>query len=283
MKQIRTSQMRIGLIAAMLAMTVGVGSATGLVTSDSTTWEGSYECDALPVDAGWTSNSGGGENPMTTVIADPLNPGNNFIRTVAPDDGAYYRGYRWIKDPGAFDAQTNGGVTFEFRVKTVSKLMYVDARTSSATDSRRLIIDVSTDSVRIKDNDINTDVVDGIDEGEWTTLRVSCDDTSWKVYLNDDPSVYLEVAVTGSRGVRTEERFDVYALYPDMEFELDYFRWTNAGAFDNSPPPECGDEGYKNSDFNEDCYVNMTDFWYISNEWLECTDPSNSACDEFWM
>jgi hypothetical protein len=225
---------KIGIYVAIWCMATGGSAALATITTDSTTWEGSYEADALPVDAGWTSNDGGGENPVTTLIS---GGGNSWIRTAAPDDGAYYRGYRWTQDPGAFDAQTNGGITFEFRAKTLSKLMYVDARTSSATDSRRLIIDVSTDSVRLKDNDINTNVVDGIDESEWTTLRVTCDDLYWRLYKDGDLSVYLEVAVTGSRGVRTEERFDVYALYPDMEFELDYFRWTDAGAFAPVPEP----------------------------------------------
>ena len=279
MKQIRTSQMRIGLIAAMLAMTVGVGSATGLVTGDSTTWEGSYECDDLPVTAGWLDLNSG--NAYTTVESDANDPGGNkWIHTALPDDGEYYRGYRRLHDPGAFDAQTNGGITFEFRIRVTNRTVYMQIYPSSAADGRWLAVYVSTNNVTIMDGDrgAHSDI-GNINPGDWTTLRISCDDTSWKVYRDTDQSIEAEVTVDYDREEYLFHRFSIWGLYPATDFELDYFRWTDAGAFDNSLPPDSGYDGYKASDFNTDCYVDLADFYYIVDEWLNCTDPNNPDCD----
>ena len=48
-----------------------------------------------------------------------------------------------------------------------------------------------------------------------------------------------------------------------------------------SPEPRCGDfdHPYPPGDFNEDCYVNMTDLALIAANWLDCTDP-NPPCTE---
>ena len=52
-----------------------------------------------------------------------------------------------------------------------------------------------------------------------------------------------------------------------------------------SGPSVCGDQGtvYLSLDFNHDCYVNMGDFAVIAAQWLWCTDPASSACDQYWI
>ena len=49
-------------------------------------------------------------------------------------------------------------------------------------------------------------------------------------------------------------------------------------------PYVCGDPGteYAPLDWNLDCYVNLPDLVVFAAEWLFCTDPANSACDENW-
>jgi len=49
-------------------------------------------------------------------------------------------------------------------------------------------------------------------------------------------------------------------------------------------PAACGDPGteYLNADLNEDCYVNWADFGVFAGQWLRCTDPANSDCDQYW-
>lgn len=61
------------------------------------------------------------------------------------------------------------------------------------------------------------------------------------------------------------------------------------GSFDNftvqSLTPICGDAGtaaFKAGDLNKDCYVNMTDTIVFVNDWLKCTDPANSSCEQYW-
>jgi len=56
--------------------------------------------------------------------------------------------------------------------------------------------------------------------------------------------------------------------------------------FSASPPPrpECGDAGtvYLTSDLDQDCYVNWQDFAIFAGYWLQCTDPANPDCDQYW-
>ena len=46
----------------------------------------------------------------------------------------------------------------------------------------------------------------------------------------------------------------------------------------------CGDPGteYLDYDFNEDCDVDEEDMAQLADEWLNCTDPANPYCDQFY-
>ena len=76
-----------------------------------------------------------------------------------------------------------------------------------------------------------------------------------------------------------------YGWYPaqtNSVWDLDYLRWTNEGAFVFAEAPDvCGDPGtqYSEMDLNLDCYVNFGDFVLFASEWLDCTDPTDEACD----
>ncbi len=44
--------------------------------------------------------------------------------------------------------------------------------------------------------------------------------------------------------------------------------------------PTCQDIGiYMDTDFNQDCYVNLEDFAVLAQNWLKCTDPQNPVCE----
>ena len=47
--------------------------------------------------------------------------------------------------------------------------------------------------------------------------------------------------------------------------------------------PICGSSGtvYLQSDLTKDCRVNLLDFALIAGEWLYCTDPADSNCDQY--
>ena len=276
MKQIRISQMRIGLIAAMLVMTIGFSSAMAQVTYVSTTWEHAYECDVTPAAHGPPLEDYG--NATITVDYD-ANTANSHINVLSGND--YYHGFRYIENPGTLDSTTNGGFTIEFRIRRFgSGTCYSRLWASGDTTSRNLAIYVSNTNISIKDGDSGaTDVANTNGDGEWTTFRISCDDVNWKVYRDSDQSVQAELPVVYDGGPYGLFQWQVYEVYPNLNFDLDYMRMTDEGAFSNTPPPECGEAGYKASDFNTDCYVDMVDFSYIANDWLKCTDPENVACD----
>ena len=43
---------------------------------------------------------------------------------------------------------------------------------------------------------------------------------------------------------------------------------------------DCGSYGWDDRDYNEDCFVNLTDFAIFAEGWLLCTDPGNIDCAE---
>ena len=66
-----------------------------------------------------------------------------------------------------------------------------------------------------------------------------------------------------------------------------YNQWGYAvGYFDNFKVsvPTCGDPGiaYNAGDVNQDCHVDMLDVEEFVTKWLECTDPADAGCDQYW-
>ena len=47
----------------------------------------------------------------------------------------------------------------------------------------------------------------------------------------------------------------------------------------------CGDSGtvYHALDLNGDCYVDLSDIAIFISQWMWCTDPANSDCDQYWV
>ena len=41
----------------------------------------------------------------------------------------------------------------------------------------------------------------------------------------------------------------------------------------NSQAADCGDWGYHEMDFDENCYVDLRDFAEFASQWLNCTHP----------
>ena len=65
----------------------------------------------------------------------------------------------------------------------------------------------------------------------------------------------------------------------NMDFGLSEVRFRGYPA-----PAFCGDFGteYLDTDVSRDCYVNLIDFAMIADEWLNCSDPANAQCDQYW-
>ncbi|MCE5340172.1 MAG: hypothetical protein LLF92_03480 [Planctomycetaceae bacterium] len=50
-------------------------------------------------------------------------------------------------------------------------------------------------------------------------------------------------------------------------------------------PLICGQPGvmeYMDADINNDCYIGLSDMKVLAENWLKCTDPENTECDEYW-
>ncbi|MFH1615906.1 MAG: hypothetical protein ABIG61_12590 [Planctomycetota bacterium] len=63
-------------------------------------------------------------------------------------------------------------------------------------------------------------------------------------------------------------------------------RIDNVRIYNQNPlATQCGDPGtvYLDADFNLDCYVNFKDLDDFVGEWLQCTDPNEPDCDQYWL
>jgi len=50
-------------------------------------------------------------------------------------------------------------------------------------------------------------------------------------------------------------------------------------------PAECGRPGvmeYMAQDLNEDCYIGFADFGILAQGWLDCTEPTDPSCNQYW-
>ena len=219
----KTVRMCVGSAIAMLVLGIAGGAAmAGYIDPDSTTWEHAYEADVTPAAHGLPLEDYG--NATITVVPDG---GNNYINVLSGND--YYHGFRYVENPGTLDPQTNGGLAVEFRVrKDGSGQLYSRLWASGDTTSRNLAIYVSNTNISIKDGDSGaTDVANTNGDGEWTTFRISCDDVSWKVYRDSDQSVQAEVPVVADGGPYGLFQWQVYEVYPNLNFDLDYMRMTD--------------------------------------------------------
>jgi len=49
-------------------------------------------------------------------------------------------------------------------------------------------------------------------------------------------------------------------------------------------PQQCGDFGttYLSADLNNDCYVTFKDMAKLAQNWVKCTNPVDTACNQYW-
>ena len=219
----RVIRMCVGSAIAMLVLGIAGGAAmAGYVDPDSTTWEHAYEADLTPADHGPPLEDNG--NATITVVPDG---GNNYINVLSGND--YYHGFRYLENPGTLDPQTNGGLAVEFRVrKDGSGQLYSRLWASSATASRNLSIYVSNTNITIKDNDTGVSGTGNtMGDNEWTTFRITCDDVNWTLTRMDDASQQAQIPVVYNGGPYGLFQWQMYEVYPNLAFDLDYMRMTD--------------------------------------------------------
>ena len=299
MNRAREIEMRIGLAVTMLVVAMGGSSVTAQVTTDSTTWEGFYEADVKPVTAGWVDLYGGNAN--CTVTPDPCDAGNNYIHVVSQ---SLYEGFGWHEDPGDFDPSTNGGISLELRMRVASGNFFCHMWPSAVGSARWLstsvfhpgyvsppdwnILPDQAITVLIRDSDQYDPAWVAIDpnDADFHIYRITCDDAVWNLYRyqdNDDPcySAWITTPVVGAEASDTGYVLDLYGELEDTVFDLDYIRWTDQGALLPGSPSQCAEPGteFRQTDIDDDCYVNTGDLALFAAEWLDCTNPADPTCD----
>ena len=71
---------------------------------------------------------------------------------------------------------------------------------------------------------------------------------------------------------------DAAEVYGDDMLRMDNAIYETLGTY------QCGDPNtvYLDSDLNADCDVNKTDLSVLAGQWLYCSDPTNTDCDQYW-
>ena len=314
-------KMRISLAVAMLVLVFGVGAATAVVTADSTTWEHYYECDQVPADEGlgakgdqadidYTIVADGANNYMNVFswewyrgfqfingndagsdsndLDTKTNGGisveyrirvlsgdhffhlwcsgadYNWITTYTEEAGTEYPGVMWLFNPNrTFPTQP-------------AEMYFRDA-------------DKTKSNWRAPLGSADAWIMGNLAAGDpnFYTYRLTGNGTNWRLYRwnEDEPGTLngmLMVDVTHSwAGPASTYQMDIYGEEGLTEFDLDYVRFTNEGAF---PPFDvsCAEQGswvgYAKLDLNEDCYVNALDFGLFADGWLTCEDTTDPLC-----
>ena len=284
MRKARTIKMRIGFVVAILISALR-GSLMAVVTAYSTTWEGSYEMDTFPPSGEWEAVNG--IETLCTIVFDPNGSGNYYLNSDGSDAYPGIGSWNFVAN-----ALTNGGASFEFRARFNSGSDAVAGHiftTAVVGDPHYywLTYYISSTDVEIYNTNGNDPGQQDrtLDTAEWHTYRFTNDGTDWNLYIDDnytEPLTLTAVPFSGE-GIPYDGYFAFFLPGSDINADLDYMRYTDAGAFPPpGPPPVCGANGYKVSDFNEDCYVNLADLSFIASEWLVCTDPANADCDQYW-
>ncbi len=263
--------MRMGFAVPMLMVTLGGNSAMSVVTANSSSWEGFYEADDLPSLAPVQSGGPWSTGLDTGSIVAEGGTGNNYLSYSGTGNTLKF-------DIPNIDAGTNGGLSWEFRLRVNSGNFFMHMYTTSAVNYRWLTTSISTSQVTIGDSGGGGPI--GATDNNWHIYRLTSDDINWVLYMDDDPAIVLTTPVSGAYGPTALDGIQ-FGADGSVDMDFDYVRWTDEGAL--VPADECGDAGYKLSDFNQDCYVNLKDFVFINNEWMQCTDPANAACDQYYL
>jgi len=133
------------------------------------------------------------------------------------------------------------------------------------------------------DVDLTNSLTFGFDDVN--SIPISSLTTSWQyfeypVQVGDSGSVdgwgYVEINVSDRVGWRG----DLAAAFTGTIYFDDIY----IGVLPQADPQQCGDSGttYLAADLNHDCYVNFEDMAKMAQNWVKCTNPADTACNQYW-
>ena len=198
------------------------GAFTPPVTSDSDTWEHRYECDGYPDSYGWTLGV-----PSANSYA-------SFAGGILTIDSYDHNQSPWYKFPNPTLNLTSGsppGVSLEWRVKMILSeteasaaacLCGITADDGAGGTKRSVLGLVETKLLAPASYDMDT--TDG-----FHVYRLALDASGYRLYLDGNPQAALS-GTPGAGGAVFIEFGDETGAN-DAEYQTDYIRWTDGGAF----------------------------------------------------
>jgi hypothetical protein len=107
--------------------------------------------------------------------------------------------------------------------------------TTSAVNYRWQTTEVTSTAVAIGDSGSGSSST-GIDATAWHTYRLTSDDINWNLYMDGSPTLVDSTPVVGGYGVTPLDGIQ-FGANGSGDFEIDYIRWTDGGAFAAIPEP----------------------------------------------
>ncbi len=213
---------------------------------------------------------------------------NAFLQNPFVEDGALaFYGGQTAYIENVFDRVTNFRLSFDFKPTVINKAMTILQVTSSweirtevgagdnlGTTRLRCYANTYVPAAgKVDARTANSDWT--VTAGQWHHVELWVQDN--RVHLMMDG---VEVFPDGG----LLETGLWVGLYPNLFIGSRWdgvARWFE-GSVDNIQityyENTCGAWGFNPMDFNYDCYVNMADFAYFANTWLDCTDPALPGC-----
>ena len=280
MMKFRKSLAPVGILIAIVMLT-GQPAAVA-VTTDSTTWEGSFEADVFPPVDNWISNCAQHISLKGTIVNEGENNYINRDRTFI-----YYTCVRSMDYVAS--SWTHGGASFEMRGRVNGGSDW-DAvighvfTTAEAGDTHYYWLTYYIQNGRIVINNSNNfglgNAEVSLDVTQWRTYRFTMDGTDWNLYIDGEPAATLTAGPFAGEGIPYSGYFGWF-WGNTCNADLDYMRYTDMGALAPTEDVSCGGTGtvYDPADFNLDCYVNLKDYQIFAEQYMSCTDPANPACN----
>lgn len=222
-----------GTMLGVAMSSVLAGDAIGAITADSTTWEGAYEANGTDTPASTLGFGDFGGSSYSTVAGGVLH-----FDTIGSDAVAVYE--KWPANQLSPTVDFSDGGSLEFRIK-------INAVEGGGA-AMITLFDVNDDGIIVEFDPtyINFPNVD------WRPVNLADDFHTFRLTIVSQPSplvtVYLDNSTTplftmtsmyysgGGRGPNAMLIGDG-AGASDADWELDYIRWTDAGALAPVPEP----------------------------------------------
>ena len=213
-----------------------------VVTNDSTTWEGKYEADTLPSAAGFTAT---GENYAS------VSSGILTVNTMGSSAGCF-----WNRTPG-FNLTTGGSIEWRVRLRNANTFSMVSSYLEMSSTS----CGVATSAVSPVQTYTGVGTVSntGVPSlaGQFNTIRLTAVNGVVKLYVNGQLDTIDNIGAPNNSTTYNRLVFGDVTGADDVLFDVDYIRWTTAGAFEPPPPPlpwidarSCGAGNYTDATIN---------------------------------